>query len=118
MRRELDELLATVAVNSARISDLESRVDTRIDTAVLRELRDEGLVRAEQVDQLQEALASSRTIGTAVGMVMQKLDVDAETAFAVLSRVSQTSNRKVRDLAAQVVEARSVEAVLREQRRR
>ena len=117
MRSELDDLLATVAVNSDRITDLESRADA-IDRVLARELQQQSPASSSQVDQLEDALRSSRTIGMAIGMVMQKLGVDADAAFAVLSRVSQASNRKIRDLAAEVTASGSVDGLLRQQRGR
>jgi AmiR/NasT family two-component response regulator len=63
------------------------------------------LARArEQVAQLQEALQSSRTIGIAVGMVAARHGLTPEAAFAFLSRTSQTTNVKLRDVAAIMLE--------------
>ena len=61
--------------------------------------------------QLKEALLRRDLIGQAKGILMAQSRVDADTAFTMLARASQRSNRKVRDVAADIVErhlARSV----------
>lgn len=69
--------------------------------------RDEELERARaEVAELQEALRSSRTIGTAIGIIMERYQLDAEAAVGFLKRVSSEQNRKLRDLAAGLVETR------------
>ena len=63
-----------------------------------------ALGHAREVDQLQQALQSSRIIGTAIGIVMQQYGVDAQRAFGFLSRTSSHSNVKLREVAARIVE--------------
>lgn len=58
-----------------------------------------------QIQDLQRALLSLPLIEQAKGVVMQQFRVDAETAFAVLDRVSQDTNIKIREIAALVCEA-------------
>jgi hypothetical protein len=53
--------------------------------------------------QLQDALDTNRTIGAAVGILMATHDLAQEDAFALLSTASQRVNRKLRDLAADIV---------------
>ena len=64
-----------------------------------------GAVDAAQttVGQLRQALQTNRTTGTAVGIVMARYELDSERAFKVLVRTSQQSNRKLHDIAAEVV---------------
>jgi AmiR/NasT family two-component response regulator len=59
--------------------------------------------RAE-ADHLRRALESSRTIGAAMGIVMATHMVSLEEAFEMLREVSQNHNRKLRDIAVDVVE--------------
>lgn len=66
--------------------------------------------KARTVTSLSNALASRRIIGEAVGIVMHTYTVDETAAFNYLVRVSQTTNTKVRDVAAQVVDAANDEA--------
>jgi len=56
-----------------------------------------------QVQQLEEAVRSHGRIGIATGLIMAQLQVDADDAFAILVRVSQDSNRKLRVIAEDVI---------------
>ena len=58
---------------------------------------------ARQVENIQGALDTRRRIGTAVGIVMERYGLDEQRAFGFLTRLSQTSNIKLRDVAAQLV---------------
>jgi AmiR/NasT family two-component response regulator len=48
-------------------------------------------------------LASRDVIGQAKGILMQRFDVDAGRAFAMLKRMSQNHNTPVRDIARRLV---------------
>lgn len=61
--------------------------------------------KARTVTSLSNALASRQIIGEAVGIVMHTYTIDETAAFNYLVRVSQTTNTKVRDVAAHVVDA-------------
>jgi GAF domain-containing protein len=54
-------------------------------------------------DHFQLALSSRKTIGQALGIVMERYGIDEDRAFAFLIRVSQDSNVKVREVAADIV---------------
>jgi DNA-binding response OmpR family regulator len=70
----------------------------------MNRLRDHAVGQAETtVGQLRRALQSNRTTGTAVGIVMARYDVDPERAFQVLVRTSQQSNRKLNEIAEELV---------------
>ena len=56
-------------------------------------------------DQLQEALATRAVIDQAMGVLMHARKISARQAFEVLSQASQTTNRKVSTIAAEVIEA-------------
>ncbi len=60
-----------------------------------------GWMRRE--DELTTAMESRRTIGMALGIVMQRFDVDDSRAFRYLTRVSNDHNIKLRDVATQVI---------------
>lgn len=70
---------------------------------VVRESDEVDNLRA-LVRQLSEALSSRAVIEQAKGMIMATERVDADHAFALLSRLSQDGNVKLRVLAQQVVE--------------
>lgn len=56
-----------------------------------------------EIAQLQHALASNRTIGVAIGILVERYQLTPEAAFAFLSRHSQRTNRKVYDLAEELI---------------
>ncbi len=69
----------------------------------MNQLRDLAIGEAETtVGQLRQALQTNRTIGTAVGIVMTRYELDLGRAFQVLVRSSQQSNRKLHDIATEV----------------
>lgn len=59
---------------------------------------------AETNRQLQTALESARIIGRAQGVLMVRQSCSAEEAFDMLRRASQRSNRKLREIAEEMVE--------------
>jgi GAF domain-containing protein len=58
------------------------------------------------IDNLHIALESRATIEQAKGILHAEFDVPPEEAFQLLSRVSQNTNRKVREICADLVEGR------------
>jgi GAF domain-containing protein len=66
-------------------------------------------VRRLRRDEAVERAIDSRTlIGQAEGVIMAKYRVSADQAFAALTRCSQASNRKLRDIASEVVHVRGL----------
>ena len=59
--------------------------------------------------QMAEAMSSRAIIEQAKGILMAQQGVDSEAAFAMLSRASQTANRKLRDIAQAIVDGASRE---------
>jgi len=70
-------------------------------------------VRAEAADELagnlQVALTSSREIGMAMGIVMERHKLSPDQAFELLARISQQRQHRVREVAAQIAETGAVE---------
>lgn len=62
-----------------------------------------ALGRARHEHQLKESVASRQMIGTAVGIVMERYEIDENRAFQFLVRASSTSNIKLRTLAEELV---------------
>jgi len=54
--------------------------------------------------QLEAAIASRDLIGQAKGLLIARHGIDAEAAFAMLRAESQTTNRKLRDVAAELLD--------------
>jgi AmiR/NasT family two-component response regulator len=63
-----------------------------------------ALHQAREVEHLNQALESRKVIGQALGILMERYALDENRAFAFLLRASSTSNIKLRDIAAQLVE--------------
>ncbi len=73
-----------------------------IEGRLAQSLRD--LAAAElRADNLEAALLSSRRIGMAMGILMERHRLTAEQAFDCLRDLSQRRNVKVRDLAEQLI---------------
>jgi GAF domain-containing protein len=70
-------------------------------TALLLVLRSAG--HAEQRAQLEQALASRTVIDQALGILMAQQKCTAEEAFALLRTHSQNNNRKLRDVAVDLI---------------
>jgi AmiR/NasT family two-component response regulator len=60
---------------------------------------------AKQEQTLTEALATRNLIGQAVGIVMERYQLDSDRAFAFLVRLSQSANKKLRTVAATLVDS-------------
>ncbi len=67
----------------------------------------------ERTANLQIALATNREIGMAMGIVMQRSGCKPDDAFATLRRASQDTNRKLRDVAADIVLTGEVPGLVR-----
>ncbi|MCW2843220.1 MAG: hypothetical protein JWN22_1136 [Nocardioides sp.] len=63
-----------------------------------------ALGRAQEEHHLNEALGSRKIIGQAIGLVMERHQIDEDRAFSFLLRASSTSNIKLRTLAGEVVD--------------
>jgi len=71
----------------------------------LNSLRERAIDVADTRDaQLRSALDSNRIIGMATGILMATHRLSAAQGFQLLTSARQDSNRKLRDLAVQVVE--------------
>jgi GAF domain-containing protein len=64
-----------------------------------------ALGRARYEHQLNEAIASRKLIGQAIGIVMERFGISEDRAFDFLVRASSTSNIKLRDVAQEVVDS-------------
>ena len=62
-----------------------------------------ALGKARHESNLSAGLQSRQLIGQAIGIVMERYDLDEDRAFQYLTRVSQNSNIKLRDVAAELV---------------
>ena len=84
-----------------RIGRLEERAD--MDAILIAALQAEGTLNKEQAANLEEALRSSRSIGTAIGVVLANRMLSDVDAFELLRKTSMDRNRKLRDIAEEIV---------------
>ncbi len=115
MQAQIDALVRRVTANRTDIDALTSRADeaearadrieanSQFDRDLIAELQRDGLLTQEHSAQMEEALKSSRIIGAAIGVVMASRGVSDAEAFAILTKASNDSNRKLRDLAADLL---------------
>ena len=134
LRHEVDEIRAQITTNRHDIDDLQvqsSRASERADVSekqadedrqrieklehqadleheLIAVLRAEGALKDEKVAHLEEALGTSRRIGAALGIIMVAHKVNETGAWRMLRAESQNANRKVRDLADDVVQTGDV----------
>lgn len=67
-----------------------------------------ALGRSRREHALNTALQTRKVIGQALGIIMERFDVDEDRAFEYLTRVSQHSNVKIRDVAQALVDQRNL----------
>ena len=63
-----------------------------------------ALGKVREADELNTAMGTRKVIGQAIGILMERYDIGEAGAFAFLSRASQTSNVKLRDIAQELVD--------------
>jgi AmiR/NasT family two-component response regulator len=96
-----DETNARISVNRADIDELQEHV--ALDRQLIAELQADGFVSREHVAQLERALATSRTIGAAVGVLMASRGVEQDEALRLLREASSRANTPMRELAEVIV---------------
>ena len=62
-------------------------------------------------DQLTKAVVSRDLIGQAKGILMERYNISGERAFLMLTRISQNTQRKLHDIAAELVRERTVPGI-------
>jgi len=62
-----------------------------------------AIAYAQEIQNLQEALRTRRTIGQAIGIVMERYSLSDQRAFAFLTRLSQHGNVKLNKVAERLV---------------
>jgi GAF domain-containing protein len=67
-----------------------------------------ALHQARELANLHEALATRKLIGQAIGIVMERYQMNEDRAFAFLVRASSHSNVKLRDIAHELVDGNNV----------
>jgi GAF domain-containing protein len=67
-----------------------------------------AVAHARKEASLLQAMDARKLIGQAQGMLMERFSVDADAAFAILRRYSQDNNRKLRDVAVELINTRKL----------
>ena len=77
--------------------------DTEIEALAADSVGDELAQAHDKIVNLEIALTSSRRIGMAIGILMARFTVRDDVAFDMLRTASQAHNRKVREVAEDVI---------------
>jgi GAF domain-containing protein len=67
-----------------------------------------AVAHARKEASLLQAMDARKLVGQAQGILMERFSVDAEGAFAILRRYSQDNNRKLRDVAVELINTRKL----------
>lgn len=65
-----------------------------------------AIAGARHEEDLAQAVDARKLVGQAMGILMERFDIDGDRAFAILKRYSQDTNTKLRDVAQQLVDTR------------
>jgi AmiR/NasT family two-component response regulator len=97
-RERIADLEAAGSVQDQRLVDLEA-ADLVFD--------DRMLALAKEVDGLHGKMETRAVIEQAKGVIMSSMGCGPDAAFAVLVTQSQTQNRKLHDIAAELAKAQN-----------
>jgi AmiR/NasT family two-component response regulator len=108
LESQVEELYRRIDLADAERRSLMERVneaDARADVSreMILDLQADGVVSEQHTRDLEAALKSSRTIGAAIGILMESRSITADEGLAMLKQASQDSNRKLREIAAEIV---------------
>jgi GAF domain-containing protein len=67
-----------------------------------------ALATARQAQALTNAVDARKLVGQAMGILMERYHLDSDQAFAVLRRYSQTTNTKLRLVAQELIDTRTL----------
>ncbi|HEY3562869.1 MAG TPA: GAF and ANTAR domain-containing protein [Kribbella sp.] len=67
-----------------------------------------AVASARQEETMAQAVDARKLVGQAMGILMERFDVDADRAFAILKRYSQDTNTKLRDVAQHLIDTRTL----------
>lgn len=67
-----------------------------------------AVASARHEETMSQAVDARKLVGQAMGILMERFDVDDDRAFAILKRYSQDTNTKLRDVAQQLIDTRKL----------
>ncbi len=83
--------------------------DDDLDIAhILAQHASAAIASARTAVSLTEAVDARRLVGAAMGILMERYNLDEPRAFEVLRRYSMDSNRKLRDVAQELIDSRKL----------
>ncbi|MDF2824880.1 MAG: hypothetical protein K0R68_2288 [Mycobacterium sp.] len=100
----LPDVSGRAALNLFSRSRAEFSLEDQALGAMLATHAATALIAADRQAQFESALASRDLIGQAKGILMERYKVDAVRAFGMMTRISQDTNTKLRDIAQQIVD--------------
>ena len=105
---EIDELTADSRASMARADAAEARIDqmearAAVDRRMIEELRAAGVVGQESIEQVKAAITMSRTVGTAIGILMASRRISHDEALVVLDTASERAHVPLHHLAETII---------------
>ncbi|GAB3921040.1 hypothetical protein GCM10029976_007530 [Kribbella albertanoniae] len=67
-----------------------------------------AIASARHQETMLRAVDARKLVGQAMGILMERYDLDGDRAFEVLRRYSQDYNRKLRDVAQELIDTRKL----------
>ncbi|WP_328333998.1 GAF and ANTAR domain-containing protein [Kribbella sp. NBC_00382] len=67
-----------------------------------------AVANARNEETMAQAVDARKLVGQAMGILMERFDLDGDRAFEVLRRYSQDSNTKLRDVAQELIDTRKL----------
>ena len=113
LQRQIDALSLRMDQGEVDRQSLRDRTDAiekqlDVDRAMIESLHADGVLNERHARDMEAALRSSRTIGAALGIIMESRQVSEDEAFAILRQASNEHNRKLRELAEDLVNSHAV----------
>jgi ANTAR domain/GAF domain len=100
-----DQVVASLNLYSTKLAAFDPGAHVLGTIVAAHGARAIGLAAArQQTEQLEQALRTNRNIGTAVGVLITQHKITREQAFDLLRVASQHSNRKLTEIALEVIE--------------
>src|SRR5690242_4785734 len=101
LQEQIELLREQVRTNRQDIDELQA--DGLLESTLLEVLQERGASQVKLNEDLRLALTTSRTIGVAIGIMMARELLTQDAAFQVLRKISNDTNRKLRDVAEEIV---------------
>jgi AmiR/NasT family two-component response regulator len=88
---------------TSAFQEVVTMTDTQIEALAADSVGEDLATAHDKIANLEIALKSGRRIGMAMGILMAQFRIREDAAFDMLREASQNRNRKLRDLAEDVI---------------